>query len=66
MSMSHQWNESYNADLTSVIFTCSKCRRRVAVAKNRCDFFEPDEELLDKNGVSSDCAVEQVRQIHES
>jgi len=66
--MKHDWRESYNVDLTTVIFTCRKCQAMVGYRKIDCDVHSPDDdpEKMESLNISLDCHVEQVRGVMES
>ena len=66
--MQHAWEENYNIDCTSIIWSCRRCKARFVVMKNRCDFHSPDEneELLEKHHIALDCDVQIARNVMES
>ncbi len=66
--MDHDWKESWSAGLESLMYKCRVCTRYLVVRKQDATFHSPseDEDLLEKNNISPDCNVEQVRLVMES
>ena len=73
----HLWYESYNSDMTRIIWLCRAedssgnriggCGAMLVVNKNDCNFHSPDDdtELLEKHKIHLDCDLHLVSRIME-